>query len=105
MMQHIFRRTPTSLEGLPGLPAEITIGSGAEVPLRGKVVDVRDGRVVLDVGRAGDAKLLATAMTARLTVHAPGVQFEAMTAPAGMARGSVVELRIGPDVEVRPRIA
>ena len=103
MMQHIFRRTPTTLEGLPGLPAEIAIGTGD--PLRGKVVDVRDGKVVLDVGRAGDAQRLATAVTARLTVHAPGVQFEAMTAPAGAAHGAVVELRIGPDVEVRPRIA
>ena len=103
MMQHIRRRTPTSLEGLPGLPAEIALEAGG--PMRGTVVDVRDGKVVLDIGQAGDAQRVASAVTARLTVHAPGVQFEAIAAPAGAARGAVVELRIGPDVEVRSRIA
>ena len=103
MMQHIFRRSPTVLEGLPGLPAEVELETGAW--LRGNVVDVREGKVVLDVGRAGDAQRLASALTARITVHAPGVEFEAVAAPAGAARGAVIELRIGPDVEVRSHIA
>jgi len=104
VIQNLRRRSSSSsLEGLPGLPAEIVIDGFA--PIRGTVVDVTNGRVVVDVNRLSDAARVAEAVTARLTVHAPGVQVEATTAAAGSARGGEVELRIGPDVEVRRRLA
>lgn len=103
MIQNLRRRTPSSLQGLPGLPAEIVV-EGYD-PIRGTVVDVHDGKVVVDVTRVADAALVAEAVTARLTVHAPGVQVEAMTAASGSARGREVELRIGPDMEIRRRLS
>jgi FKBP-type peptidyl-prolyl cis-trans isomerase 2 len=102
MIQNLRRRSPSSLDGLPGLPAEIVVDGYA--PIRGTVVDVFDGRVVVDVNHVADAARVADAVTAKLTVHAPGVQVEAMTAASGTARGGEVELRIGPDVEVRRRL-
>jgi hypothetical protein len=102
-MQHIRRRNPSPLGELPGLPAEVIVEGHA--PLRGTVLEVRDGNVVIELGRVVAATVLAAAVTARLIVHAPGVRFEAMTAAAGPARSRAVDLRIGPDIAVRPRIA
>ena len=73
-----------ALAGLPGLAAEIDLGLGE--PLRGTLVDVGDGRVVIDVASATQAAALAAAASARLTVHAPGVRFEATAAAEAFAR-------------------
>ena len=84
------RQQVEALAGLPGLAAEIEL-AGHE-PVRGTLIDIGDGRVVIDVVSEADAAVLAAATTARLTVHAPGVRFEATAAPAGSATGHSVAL-------------
>lgn len=84
------RNHAAALASLPGLAAEIDLG-GHE-PVRGTLIDVADGRVVIDVASASQAAALAAAASARLTVHAPGVRFEATAAPAGSVTGHAVAL-------------
>ena len=91
MIEFNRRRQPTTaLAGLPGLAAQIDV-EGLE-PVRGTLIDVGDGRVVIDVATAAHAAALAGAASARLTVHAPGVRFEATAAPAGSVHGHAVAL-------------
>ena len=78
------------MPGCPVSPREIDV-DGLE-PVRGTLIDVGDGRVVIDVATAAHAAALAGAATARLTVHAPGVRFEATAAPAGSVHGHAVAL-------------
>ena len=84
------RNHAATLAALPGLYAEIDL-EGHE-PVRGTLVDVGDGRVVIDVATAAQAAALAAAASAHLTVHAPGVRFEATAAPAGSVAGHSVAL-------------
>lgn len=97
------RNHAEALAGLPGLAAEIDV-EGHE-PVRGTLVDIGDGRVVIDVASAAQAAALAAASTARLTVHAPGVRFEAMTAPAGAIEGHAVALVVDAGTRVQRRSA
>ena len=84
------RHQQEALAGLPGLAAEIElVGYGS---VRGTLIDVRDGQVIIDVSQADQAALLAHNRSARLTVHAPGVRFEATAAPAGSVAGHAVAL-------------
>src|SRR5688500_703197 len=82
------REVASPLAGLPGLVAQVDV-EGHE-PVTGRLVDISDGRVVIDVETAAAAKLLAAAVSARLTVHAPGVRFEATMAPSGSVTGHAV---------------
>lgn len=92
-----------TLAGLPGLAAEIDLGG--DEPVRGTLIDVGDGRVVIDVSTAAQAAALASAATARLTVHAPGVRFEATAAPAGSATGHAVAMVVDASTRIRRRSA
>lgn len=84
------RQQVATLAGLPGLAAEIDV-EGHEL-VRGTLVDVGDGRVVIDVSSAATAATLAAATSARLTVFAPGVRFEATAAPCGSTDRHAVAL-------------
>ena len=92
-----------TLAGLPGLAAEIDFGD--DEPVRGTLVDVGDGRVVIDVATAAQAAALASAVSARLTVHGPGVRFEATAAPSGSAHGHAVALVVDASTRVQRRSA
>ena len=92
-----------TLAGLPGLAAEIDLGD--DEPVRGTLVDVGDGRVVIDVASAAQAAALAAAASARLTVHAPGVRFEATAAPSGSATGHAVAMVVDASTRIQRRSA
>ena len=103
MIEFNRRRQTSALAGLPGLAAQIDV-EGHE-PVRGTLVDIGDGRVVIDVATAAHAAALASAATARLTVHAPGVRFEATAAPAGSVHGHAVALVVDAVPSVHRRTA
>jgi hypothetical protein len=92
-----------TLAGLPGLAAEIDLGD--REPVLGTLVDVGDGRVVIDVATAAQAAALAAAESARLTVHAPGVCFEATAAPAGSVTGHAVAMVVDASTRIQRRSA
>ena len=92
-----------TLARLPGLAAEVDLGRGE--PVRGTLVDVGVGKVVIEVPSVAEAAALAAAASARLTVHAPGVSFEATAAPAGSPHGHAVALVIDAGTRIERRSA
>ncbi len=101
---HNRRNNLVALDTLPGLSAEIAVDGFP--PVKGTLVDVGDGVVVVSVRSAVQAAILAAASTARLTVDAPaGVRFVTNAAPVGQAEDRSISLTVGADTKVVRRTA
>jgi hypothetical protein len=93
-----------ALDALPGLTAEISVEGFP--PVRGTLVDVGEGKVVVSVRSAVQAALLAAASTARLTVDAPaGVRFVTEANVVGTAEDRSVSLAVGGRAKAHRRTA
>ena len=100
----IRRSTVATLDALPGLGAEIAVDGFP--PVRGTLVDVGQGRVVVSVRSAVQAAVLAAASTARLTVDAPaGFRFVTIANPVGTADDRTVALAVGAEPTLTQRSA
>jgi hypothetical protein len=60
---------------------------------------------VIDVATAAQAATLAAARSARLTVHAPGISFEATAAPAGPVSDRAVAMVVDASTRIQRRSA
>ncbi|MBA2280650.1 MAG: hypothetical protein M3527_01225 [Actinomycetota bacterium] len=101
---HNRRSHLVALDTLPGLSAEIAVEGYP--PVKGTLVDVGDGMVVIAVRSATQAAVLSAASTARLTVDAPaGVRFVTTASPVGTAEDRSISLAVGAATKVTRRTA